>query len=345
MSKSLGNSPDALELMDRYGTDGVRMGILLAAPAGNDLLFDESKVEQGRNFCNKIWNALRLVKGWEQSEDAGKDRLADDHLAGQWFDARMDEVIAQLEGNFKEFKLSEGLMNLYKLVWDDFCSQYLEMVKPPFGEAISPATYAATVDRFTALMALWHPYMPFITEEIYHQLLENQVRQPLIVSTYPSKKGIKAPLSDRFLEVITQVRSFRNQKGLSPKQVLDVGLLCADDSSRKEYEQTLGLMRKLANIGEIRFLTEKAGQANSFLVGTDELFILMEEDLDVEAETERIAKELDYLQGFLRAVESKLANEKFVANAKADLVEKERQKKDDAEKKIRSLNERLSSLV
>ncbi|MHB1277496.1 MAG: valine--tRNA ligase [Bacteroidia bacterium] len=345
MSKSLGNSPDALELMDRYGTDGVRMGILLAAPAGNDLLFDESKVEQGRNFCNKIWNALRLVKGWEQSEEAGKDRLDDDRLAGEWFDARMDEVITQLAGNFKEFKLSEGLMNLYKLVWDDFCSQYLEMVKPPFGEAISKSTYHATVERFTSLMALWHPFMPFITEEIYHQLLEDQVKLPLIVTPYPSIKGIKAPLSERFLEIVTQVRSFRNQKGISPKQTLDIGILCSDTMSRKEYEQTLGLMRKLANIGEIRFVTEKAGQANSFLIGTDELFILMEEEVDVEAETERIEKELHYLKGFLQAVDSKLANEKFVANAKADLVEKERQKKADAEQKIRSLEERLSSLV
>lgn len=345
MSKSLGNSPDALELMDRYGTDGVRMGILLAAPAGNDLLFDESKVEQGRNFCNKIWNALRLVKGWEQSENAGTDRLEDDRLAGEWFDARMDEVITQLEGNFKEFKLSEGLMNLYKLVWDDFCSQYLEMVKPPFGEAISMSTYQATVERFTSLMALWHPYMPFITEEIYHQLLGDKVELPLIVSPYPSKKGIVAPLSDRFLEIITQVRSFRNQKGISPKQALDIGILCSDSRSRKEYELALGLMRKLANIGEIRFVTEKAGQANSFLIGTDELFILMEEEVDVEAETERIEKELHYLKGFLQAVDSKLANEKFVANAKADLVEKERQKKADAEQKIRSLEDRLSSLV
>lgn len=236
-------------------------------------------------------------------------------------------------------------MNLYKLVWDDFCSQYLEMVKPPFGEAISKSTYQSTVERFTALMALWHPYMPFITEEIYHQLLEDQVKLPLIVSPYPSIKGIKAPLSDRFLEIVTQVRSFRNQKSISPKQALNIGILCSDGLSRKEYEQALGLMRKLANIGEIRFLSEKAAQANSFLVGTDELFILMEEEVDVEAETERIEKELDYLKGFLNAVDSKLANEKFVANAKADLVEKERQKKADAEQKIRSLEERLSSLV
>jgi valyl-tRNA synthetase len=236
-------------------------------------------------------------------------------------------------------------MNLYKLIWDDFCSSYLEMVKPPFGEAISKSTFATTVERFSSLMALLHPYMPFITEEIYHQLHENKVENPLIVMDYPSIKGTKAPLSDRFLEAVTQVRSFRNQKGISPKQTLDIGLLCSNAAYRKEYERATGLMRKLANIGEIRFLSEKAEQANSFLIGTDELFILIEEEVDIEAETERIGKELDYLKGFLRAVDSKLANEKFVANAKADLVEKERQKKADAENKIRSLKERLSSLV
>lgn len=345
MSKSLGNSPDALALMDTYGTDGVRMGILLAAPAGNDLLFDESKVEQGRNFCNKIWNALRLVKGWEVSETAGADHLADDALAGAWFDARMDEVITQLEANFKEFRLSEGIMNLYKLAWDDFCSSYLEMVKPPFGEAISALTYQATVTRFTRLMALLHPYMPFITEEIYQQLHDGRVERPMIVSDYPKSRGIQAPLSDRFLEVITQVRSFRNGKGLSPKETLNIALLCASEACKAEYEKAAGLMRKLANIGEIQFVNEKIQQSNAFLIGTDELFIRFEEEIDVTAETDKIAQELDYLKGFLRSVDGKLSNEKFVANAKPELVEKERQKKADAEMKIRSLEERLSSLT
>lgn len=344
MSKSLGNSPDALGLMDQYGVDGVRMGILLAAPAGNDLLFDESKVEQGRNFCNKIWNALRLVKGWEVSETAGADRLADDALAGDWFDARMDEVITQLESNFKDFRLSEGIMNLYKLAWDDFCSSYLEMVKPPFGEAISSATYKATVERFTRLMALLHPYMPFITEEIYQQLHDGQVEVPMIVFNYPTSRGIKAPLSDRFLEVVTQVRSFRNSKGLSPKETLDIAMLCASADFKGEYEKASGLMRKLANIGDINFVNEKTQQSNSFLIGTDELFVVFEEEIDLAAETEKITSELDYLKGFLRAVDGKLSNEKFVANAKPELVEKERQKKADAEMKIRSLEERLSSL-
>jgi len=342
MSKSLGNSPDALGLMDQYGVDGVRMGILLAAPAGNDLLFDESKVEQGRNFSNKIWNALRLIKGWEITEISG-DEAADDLLAGAWFDARMDEVITQLKGNFKEFRLSEGLMNLYKLIWDDFCSSYLEMVKPAFGSPISRTTYEATVARFTDLMTLIHPYMPFITEEIYHQLHEDQVDKAIMVREYPIEKGVKAPISDRFLEVITQVRSFRNQKGLSPKLAMDIALLCADANFKQEYEQAAGLLRKLANIGSIHFVEQKPERANSFLIGTDELFIFLEEEVNIEEETERITKELGYLKGFLRAVDGKLANEKFVANAKEELVEKERQKKADAEVKIRSLEERLSS--
>lgn len=340
MSKSLGNSPDALDLMDQYGVDGVRMGILLAAPAGNDLLFDESKVEQGRNFCNKIWNALRLVKGWEIVDGQESD---DDKLAGAWFDARMDEVIAQLKSNFKEFRLSEGLMNLYKLIWDDFCSSYLEMVKPAFGSPISRATYAATVARFTDLMTLIHPYMPFITEEIYHQLWNNEVAQPIMVRDFPTVKGIKAPISDRFLTAITQVRSFRNQKGLSPKLALDIAMMCADESYKAEYEQAAGLLRKLANIGEITFVSAKPERANSVLVGTDELFILLEEEVNVEEEKERISKELEYLNGFLKSVNAKLANEKFVANAKPELVEKERQKHADAEVKIRSLEERLNS--
>lgn len=342
MSKSLGNSPDALELMDRYGVDGVRMGILLSAPAGNDVLFDESKVEQGRNFCNKIWNALRLVKGWEIIEDAGGE-AADDKLAGDWFDARMDEVITQLKGNFKEFRLSEGLMNLYKLIWDDFCSSYLEMVKPAFGSPISRSTYDATVARFSDLLTLIHPYMPFITEEIYHQLWNNQVEGPIMLRDFPEEKGVNAPISDRFLTTITQVRSFRNQKGLSPKLAIDIALLCADASFQEEYKQASGLLRKLANIGKIDFVSEKPERANSFLIGTDELFIFLEEEVNVEEESERINKELDYLRGFLITVDAKLANEKFVANAKADLVEKERQKKADAEVKIRSLEERLMS--
>ncbi len=342
MSKSLGNSPDALELMDQYGVDGVRMGILLSAPAGNDVLFDESKVEQGRNFCNKIWNALRLVKGWEITEEEGAE-AADDKLAGDWFDSRMDEVITQLNGNFKEFRLSEGLMNLYKLIWDDFCSSYLEMVKPAFGSPISRSTYDATVARFTDLMTLIHPYMPFITEEIYHKLWNNEVEKPIMLRDFPIVKGVKAPISDRFLTAVTQVRSFRNQKGLSPKLAIDIALMCADASFKDEYNQASGLLRKLANIGEINFVESKPERANSFLIGTDELFIFLEEEVNVEEETERINKELDYLKGFLKSVDAKLANEKFVANAKAELVEKERQKKADAEVKIRSLEERLTS--
>lgn len=339
MSKSLGNSPDALGLMDQYGVDGVRMGILLAAPAGNDLLFDEAKVEQGRNFCNKIWNALRLVKGWEIVKGEESD---EDKLAGAWFDARMDEVIAQLKANFKEFRLSEGLMNLYKLIWDDFCSSYLEMVKPAFGSPITRATYDATVARFSDLMTLIHPYMPFITEEIYHQLWNNEVDQPIMVRDFPKVKGVKAPISDRFLIAITQVRSFRNQKGLSPKLALDIAMICADESYKAEYERATGLLRKLANIGDISFVSEKPERANSVLVGTDELFILLEEEVDVDEEKERINKELEYLNGFLKSVNAKLTNEKFVANAKPELVEKERQKQADAEVKIRSLEERLN---
>ncbi|MDX5320205.1 MAG: class I tRNA ligase family protein, partial [Bacteroidota bacterium] len=217
-------------------------------------------------------------------------------------------------------------------------------VKPPFGEAISATTYQSTIERFTKLMALLHPYMPFITEEIYHQLHDGKVEKPLIVFDYPKAAGSKAPVSDRFLEAITQVRSFRNAKGLSPKETLDIAILCAGGPFKEEYQKASGLMRKLANIGAIDFVSEKIQQSNSFLIGTDELFVKFEEEIDVAAESEKIQSELDYLKGFLRSVDGKLSNEKFVANAKPELVEKERQKKADAEMKIRSLEERLSSL-
>lgn len=344
MSKSLGNSPDALGLMDQYGTDGVRMGILLAAPAGNDLLFDETKVEQGRNFCNKIWNALRLVKGWEVKEQQDAAILANDRLAGAWFDARMDETIREIEEKYAGFRLSEGLMSLYKLAWDDFCSSYLEMVKPAFGEAIAKETYDGTVKRFTALMALLHPYMPFITEEIYQQLWDGKPAKDLMVADYPTSQGRKAPLSDAFIEVVSQLRNVRNQKGLSPKEALNIGFLCADAGSRKEYETAMGLMKKLANIGDVEFLSEQPEKVQQLMVGKDRLFVFLEEDIDAEAEQDRISKEIEYLKGFLISVEQKLGNQKFVANAKPELVEKERQKKADAESKIRSLEQSLSAL-
>ena len=343
MSKSLGNSPDLLGLMDQYGTDGVRMGILLAAPAGNDLLFDESKVEQGRNFCNKIWNALRLVKGWEIGE-AEEEVLEDDRLAGEWFDARLDATITELEEKFKDFRLSEGLMTLYKLIWDDFCSNYLEMVKPAYGKGIPHETLKATVARFTKLMALLHPYMPFISEEIYQQLHEGKVEIPLIVYPCPAAEGKKAPLTDKFIEIITQVRSFRNQKGLSPKESLDIAILCSEGTHAAEYKRAKGLMTKLANIGEMRFVEEKAVSGNAFLIGTDQLFILHTVEVDAEEEADRIRKELEYLRGFLVSVDKKLGNEKFVANAKPELVDRERQKKADAETKIRNLEDSLQAL-
>lgn len=347
MSKSLGNSPDAIGLMEQYGTDGVRMGILLAAPAGNDLLFDESKVEQGRNFCNKIWNAYRLLAGWQVAPDAAVDnaRLANDQAAHDWFDARLETALSEVENHFNQTRLSDALMTIYKLIWDDFCAWYLEMVKPPFGSEVAASTQTAVTERFAVLMRLLHPFMPFITEELYHALYEGNPEKAVIIADYPKAGKKVKPTGNLFTELISQVRNFRNQKGLSPKEELNVALLCPQMESREHYMAYAGLIRKLANVGELEFVTEKMNGYPQMLVDTDTLYILLKEELDTEAERERMEKEIEYLSGFLASVDAKLSNERFVANAKPELVEKERQKKADAESKLATLRESLNALV
>lgn len=337
MSKSLGNSPDPLDLIAQYGADGVRLGMLLCSPAGNDILFDESQVEQGRNFSNKLWNAYRLVSGWEIKED---DDEQDFSVAIKWFHNRFDEVLAEVNEDFNTFKLSEGLMKMYKLVWDDFCSWYLEMVKPAYGEPISRKLYTATIEIFDRILRMLHPIMPFITEELWQSIEQRKEGESICVAKWPTLYNSTKVNADKALKLITEIRSFRNSKGISPKDVVEIYIITPNEAEYKNFES---LIVKLANISSLQFVTEKMQSSYSFLINTDEAFIPVE--LDKEAETKRIQDEINYLEGFMKSVDAKLGNEKFMANAKPDVIEKEQQKKADALNKIETLKEQLGMLV
>jgi valyl-tRNA synthetase len=344
MSKSLGNSPDPLDLIAQFGADGVRMGMLICSPAGNDILFDESQVEQGRNFANKIWNAYRLVKGWEQRPDAevSPEVLAAASLSGQWMRGRMNQVLKELEEKFNDYRLSEALMSVYKLIWDDFCAWYLEMIKPPYGEAIHQSAYQECTDIFDSLMRILHPFMPFITEEIWQNLGKRETGDSICIAPMPQYNAQVSSLDMSFaMEAITQVRNIRNAKGLSPKETLDITIKSTDNS---RYEPYLGLIAKLANVQFNGFGVSENGNAVMIPCVTDELFVTLNLVIDVAAEREKIQKEMEYLQGFMKSVDAKLSNEKFVANAKPELVEKERQKRADAQTKLDALQKSLASL-
>jgi valyl-tRNA synthetase len=342
MSKSLGNSPDPIDLIEKYGADGVRVGMLLCSPAGNDLMFDESYCEQGRNFANKIWNAFRLVKGWEVD-----DRLENtNEKAIEWFDNRFNEALADIEEQFAQYHLSEALMSTYKLVWDDFCAWYLEMIKPGYQLPIDSATYAKTISFFENILKLVHPFMPFLSEELWHDELFSirTDKDCCIVAEYPvSGKSDKTLLSDisAVKQVITEIRNIRNTRQLSPKDALPLAIKV---SSAINYETYLNIICRLANVNQIEFVNDKVIGASSFLAGTDEFFVSLEENIDVDAERERLQGEIDYLLGFLKSVNAKLSNERFVANAKKEVVDNEMKKKSDAEEKINILQESLDVL-
>lgn len=341
MSKSLGNSPDPIELIEKFGADGVRMGMLLAAPAGNDLPFDESYCEQGRNFANKIWNAFRLVKGWEVDATlSGKEN----EVAIQWFESRWNQVLGQLEEQFNQYRLSEALMSVYKLVWDDYCSWYLEMIKPVYGQPIDAQTYAATISFFEQILKLLHPFMPFITEELWHEMAERKDGDCIIVADYPEAKKANEQLLNHFeqvAEVIAQVRNIRNSKQLSPKEALPLAIKAKDTQA---YVAFAGSIIKLANITELSYVDAALEGTSSFLVKQDEFFVDLGNNIDVDAERSRMEQELDYNRGFLKSVMAKLSNEKFVANAKPEIVAAEQKKKADAEGKIKLLEESLAKL-
>jgi len=342
MSKQLGNSPDPLELIARYGADGVRTGMLFSAPAGNDLLFDLKLVEQGRNFSNKLWNAFRLVKGWEV--DAALPFANEKPVA--WFNAKLQAALEELDDHFEKFRISDALMTVYKLVWDDFCAQYLEMVKPTYQHPIDTETLRHTTAYLETLLKLLHPFMPFITEELWHELAERAERDYVCVAPWP-KAAAPAEAArlladmDRTLAVVAGIRTVRNQKNIGPNKPLALVAKTEEPALLTDYA---GIIRKLGGISELTFAEAGPAASVSFVLGGSEFFIPLEGHIDLAAERARLEKELEYAQGFRDSVQKKLGNEKFAQNAKPDVLERERQKLADAEAKIAALEQAIKAL-
>ena len=341
MSKSLGNSPDPIDLMGKYGADGVRTGMLFSSPAGNDLLFDEKLCEQGRNFSNKIWNAFRLVHGWEIDNSLdGKQN----QVSLNWFEARFNAAIAEIEDHFSKFRISDALMTTYKLVWNDFCSWYLEMVKPAFGEPIDTHTHAVTVQYFEKVVKVLHPFMPFISEEIWHRLAERKENESLMVAEWPvlgSSDTILLDKAEAAFEVIAQVRNLRNTKQISPKETLTLNYKSEAPLDFIGFEEVVG---KLANLSELVAVDAKPDTAFGFVIKGHEYFVPVQGGVDVEKEREALLKELDYTKGFMTSVSKKLSNDRFVNNAPEQVVANERRKLADAESKIKALEEQLKAM-
>lgn len=338
MSKSLGNSPDPIDLIEQYGADSVRTGMLFSSPAGNDLPYDEKMVEQGRNFCNKIWNAFRLVKGWEVTAPSDINKLAI-----SWFEARFNQATEEVLDHFDKFRISDALKTVYKLIWDDFCSQYLEMIKPGYEQPIDEKTYQATLGFFDRLMRLAHPFTPFISEELWQNVVERDASDSICISEYPSAGAYDATILAEFeilFELVSSLRNLRNAKGIAPKAPLPLTIR-ADRQSL--YQALEPLIRKLAAIEAIQYVDESLDGV-SFLVKSDEFFVDLAGEVNPEEEKANLLKELEYTQGFLNSVVKKLSNERFVQNANADVVQKERQKQADAEAKIATIQEALQRL-
>ena len=336
MSKSLGNSPDPLDLIANYGADAVRLGMLLCSPAGNDILFDESQIEQGRNFCNKIWNAFRLVHGFESIDT---DLRSYEAQGIELMKRKIDKVISENEVHFAAFRLSDALMNLYKLIWDDFCSVYLEVIKPPFGDKISHAAKMETQEIFKTLMKAIHPYMPFITEEIY-QAFGHEAAVACTISSYPTSVEASTDNLELPIQFVSDIRNIRSQKGLSPKEKLEV-FMAKPSTEILNYQ---ALIVKLSNI-DLNFEQTDSSNAVVFISGTSEVKVILNIEINKEEEIEKLQKEIDYLEGFIQSVDKKLLNEKFVANAHPDVVAKEQQKKNDALTKIENLKVQIASLA
>jgi valyl-tRNA synthetase len=349
MSKQLGNSPDALKLIEDFGADGVRFGLMSCGAAGNDILFDEKLCENGRNFCNKLWNALRLIKGWEQVDapenDADAKRNA---LAIRWMREKLKAVLADLEGNFKSYRLSDAQLALYGFIWDDFCSWYLEMIKPGYEKPIDKQTYEATIDLFSDLMIALHPFMPFITEEIWHQLRSRGEGDDCMMQSYPASGGADASLvaaMEQAKDIISNVRDLRNQNQIKPKEELRLGVMHGAGSAKIFAENGLQeIITKLAVLSSFEEVTEELENSKSFISGTDQFYVEMNLEIDVEAECAKLKEDLKYQQGFLRSVEGKLKNERFVSGAPAQVVEAERKKLADAQSRIKFLEESLKKL-
>ncbi len=358
MSKSLGNSPDPLDLIDQYGADGVRTGMLFSSPAGNDLPFDEKLVEQGRNFSNKIWNAFRLVKGWTIDSNGPASRqltLTSDQLAIRWFGAKLNATLTQIEDDFSKFRISDALQAIYKLIWGDLCSQYLELIKPAFdaeagtSQPIDQATYDATINFFERLMCLAHPFMPFITEEIWQEIRERKPGESICVAPFPKAETVDNQILTDFetlFEVISSVRNIRNAnqgdgRQISPKTALPLAIKTNQPETFHPLEP---LIQKMANVSIISYVSEKANGL-AFLVRSDEFFVDIAGEIDAAQESENTRKELDYQIGFRYSTLKKLSNERFVANANPDVVDRERRKLADANAKIQALEQRLQDLA
>lgn len=338
MSKSLGNSPDPIELMEKYGADGVRMGMLLTSPAGNDLPFDESLCEQGRNFNNKIWNAFRLVKGWEVADIPQPESAK---IAVEWFDAQLNKTLLEIDDLFSKYRLSEALMMVYKLFWDEFSSWYLEMIKPAYQQPIDKATYNTTLGFFDTLLKALHPYMPFITEELWQALENRKPGESIMVSPMPQVKSTNEKIIvdfEKTKEIIAGIRSVRLQKNIPNKEVLNLQI---KGEHSADFDSVIA---KLGNLESIHSVSDLDASSSSFLVGTTEYAIPLGNLINAEEEIEKMEAEIVYLEGFLNSVMKKLGNEKFVANAKPEVVEAERKKQADAESKIASLRESITAL-
>jgi valyl-tRNA synthetase len=345
MSKSLGNSPDPIELIEKFGADGVRMGMMLSAPAGNDILFDEALCEQGRNFNNKIWNAFRLVKGWQVADveqtEASKTAVA-------WFDAKLKEVNVELDDLFSKYRISEALMAVYKLFWDEFSSWYLEMVKPAYvngqQQPIDRQTYDQTLHYFDVLLKMLHPFMPFITEELWQALYERQqgdsiMRESLKLDAPTDAETKLISDFEQVKQIVSGVRMVRSQKNIAPKETLELQAVNANN-----YTSFTSAIQKMANVSTINVVNEKDATASAFMVGTDEFAVPLGNMIDIDAEIEKQETQLKHLEGFLTGVMKKLSNERFVQNAPEQVVALERKKQSDSEEKIAALKESIAAL-
>jgi valyl-tRNA synthetase len=341
MSKSLGNSPDPLDLIDQFGADGVRVGLLLSASAGNDIMFDEELCNQGKAFTNKIWNAFKLIKGWEVSDSIPQPESS--AVAIAWYEAKLQQTLVEIEDHFEKYRISDALMAIYKLVWDDFCSWFLEMIKPGYQQPIDAKTYASAIYMLEQNMKLLHPFMPFITEEIWHLIQDRSAEEALIISTWPEQKPFDSAILTQFetvIEVISGIRTIRKEKNLPFKDAIELKVI-NHDSFTSYFD---AVVTKLGNISQMEYVTEKVNGALSFRVKSNEYFIPITGSINIEEEVAKLQEELSYTQGFLSSVQKKLANERFVAGAPEAVLAIERKKEADALAKIAAIEERLSSL-
>ncbi len=349
MSKSLGNSPDALQLLEDFGADGVRYGLMSSAAAGGDILFDDKLCENGRNFCNKLWNALRLVKGWQVAETAeNEDIVKKNALAIRWLNDKFQLLLVQVEADFEQFRLSEALLGLYSFIWDDFCAWYLEMIKPGYEQPIDRETYEATLNIYSKIMVVLHPFMPFVTEEIWHQLRERSTGDDVCVQQYPKAIAFDNDLIVKIESaktIITGIRDIRNQNQVKPRDPLAITVQDSDTARALFAQEGLReMLMKMAVLESLELSSEEPENAKSFIAGTDKFYVALNQTIDVEAERKKLADELEYQRGFIRSIEGKLSNERFVGSAPAAIVDNERKKLADGLARVQILEESLGKL-